>query len=94
MENLIPIACASIVTAGLTILVGASFVATGEASIARQAMQSMSQQPDSAGEISKNLIVSMSLVESSAIYCLVVALILIFSNPFWSAVIEVAKQIK
>ncbi len=84
MENLIIIASVSIFTAGITILAGASSVAIGESSVARQALQSMSQQPDSAGEISKTLFISLSLVESSAIYCLLVSMILIFSNPFWN----------
>ena len=84
MDNLIIIASVSIIMAGITILCGASSVAIGESSVARQALQSMSQQPDSAGEISKTLFISLSLVESSAIYCLLVSMILIFSNPFWN----------
>lgn len=84
MENLIIISSISIVIAGLTMLIGASVVATGEASVARQAIQAISQQPDSAGELSKTLFISLSLIESSAIYCLLVSMILIFSNPFWN----------
>lgn len=87
MENLILVACISIIVSAVTIFIGAGVVATGESSIARQALQSMGQQPDSAGEISKTLIISMSLVESSAIYCLLVSMIIIFANPFWNFLI-------
>ena len=80
MESLTYIATASIVSSSLCI-------ALGEGMVAKQAMQSIAQQPDEAGEISKTLFISMSLIESSAIYCLLVAMILIFSNPFWNYII-------
>ncbi|HAB91659.1 MAG TPA: F0F1 ATP synthase subunit C, partial [Pseudomonas sp.] len=31
------------------------------------------------------LFVSLAMIESTAIYCFVVAMILIFANPFWDA---------
>jgi F-type H+-transporting ATPase subunit c len=67
---------------------GASITALGESSVARQAMQSIAQQPDESGKISTTLFISLSMIESSAIYCLLVAMILIFSNPFWNFFIK------
>ncbi len=83
MENLVTIAITSIISSAVVVGIGTPLVGLGEASIARQAMQSIAQQPDEAGKISTNLFISISMVETSAIYCLLVAMILIFSNPFW-----------
>ena len=51
-----------------------------------QALQSMAQQPDESNSITRTLFVGLAMVESSAIYCFVISLILIFANPFWGAV--------
>ena len=88
MENIAhSIAMISIIAASSTISIGSIVAGVMEGLVAKQAMQSIAQQPDGAGEISKTLFISMSLVESSAIYCLLVAMILIFSNPFWNFII-------
>lgn len=74
---------ASVITAGLTIAIGAIGPALGQGRALAQALQAMAQQPDEADSISRTLFVGMALVESTAIYCFVVAMILIFFNPFW-----------
>lgn len=77
---------ASIVTAGLTIAIGAIGPALGEGRALAQALEAMAQQPDESDAISRTLFVGMALVESTAIYCFVVAMILIFFNPFWDLI--------
>ena len=80
------IGAVSIVTAGLTIAIGSIGPALGEARAAAQALASIAQQPDEANTITRTLFVSLAMIESTAIYCFVVAMILIFANPFWNAV--------
>jgi F0F1-type ATP synthase membrane subunit c/vacuolar-type H+-ATPase subunit K len=46
----------------------------------------IAQQPDEANTITRTLFVAMALIESTAIYALVVSLILLFANPFWAEV--------
>lgn len=75
----------SILTAGLTIAIGSIGPAFGEARAAAQALAAIAQQPDEANTITRTLFVSMAMIESTAIYCFVVAMILIFANPFWDA---------
>ena len=53
----------------------------------QQALSSIAQQPDEAGSISRTLFIGLAMIESIAIYCLVISIILIFANPFWSHVI-------
>lgn len=80
------IALVSILTAGLTVAIGSFGAALGEGRAAAAAMAAIAQQPDAAPTLSRTLFVSLAMVESSGIYCFVVALILIFANPFWNSV--------
>jgi F-type H+-transporting ATPase subunit c len=91
MDAITVIAAVSIVTAGLTIAIGSIGPALGEARTAAQALQAIAQQPDEANTITRTLFVSLAMIESTAIYCFVVAMILLFANPFWTWVIEAAK---
>jgi F-type H+-transporting ATPase subunit c len=76
------IAIVSIATAGLTMALGAVGAALGESRIGTAAMDAMARQPDEASSITRTLFVSLAMVESTAIFCLVIALILLFANPF------------
>jgi F-type H+-transporting ATPase subunit c len=80
------IGMASIIIAGLTIGVGSIGPALGQGRALAQALQAIAQQPDEANTITRTLFVGLAMVESTAIYCFVVSLILIFANSFWSAV--------
>lgn len=86
MDNTGLIAVVSIIMAGLTIAIGSIGPALGEARAVVQALSSIAQQPDEAGTISRTLFVGLALIESVAIYCFVVSMILIFANPFWNLV--------
>jgi F-type H+-transporting ATPase subunit c len=92
MDSLTIIASISIFSAAMAISVGSLGSSFGEANIAIKAVQSIAQQPDEAPTITKVLFMSMAMVESSIIYCLVVAMILIFANPFWTALLERVAQ--
>ncbi|MBE9167151.1 F0F1 ATP synthase subunit C [Pleurocapsales cyanobacterium LEGE 06147] len=84
MDNLGLVAIVSITIAGLTIAIGAVGPAIGEGIALANAMRALAQQPDKANTITRTLFVGMALVESTAIYCFVVSMILIFANPFWN----------
>lgn len=88
METIDLIAGVSIAISGLTIAIGSIGPALGEARALAQALDSIAQQPDMANTVTRTLFVGMAMVESTAIYCLVVSLILIFANPFWTFVIQ------
>jgi len=84
MDNLSLVAIASIITSGLCIGIGAIGPALGEGRALAQALSSIAQQPDETSTITRTLFVGMAMVESTAIYCFVVTMILIFANPFWN----------
>ena len=54
------------------------------------AMTSLAQQPDASATITRTLFVGLAMIESTAIYCFVVSMILIFANPFWNHFITLA----
>jgi len=87
MDSSTYIAIVSIITAGLTIAIGSIGPAFGEARAVAAAMTSLAQQPDASATITRTLFVGLAMVESVAIYCFVVSMILIFANPFWNHVI-------
>ncbi|MCZ0813066.1 MAG: F0F1 ATP synthase subunit C [Pseudomonadota bacterium] len=76
------IAMISIITAGLTIAIGSIGPALAEGRAAAQALQALAQQPDASNTITRTLFVSLAMIESTAIYCFVVSMILLFANPF------------
>lgn len=88
MDTLGLIGAASIITAGITIAIGSIGPALGEGRAVAQALQSLAQQPDEANTITRTLFVGLAMVESTAIYCFVVTMILLFANPFWNYFIE------
>ncbi len=88
MEGLALIAVVSIATAGLTIAIGSVGPALGQGRAVSQALSSIAQQPDEANTITRTLFVGLAMIESTAIYCFVVTMILIFANPFWGFFLE------
>ncbi|MGB5396692.1 MAG: F0F1 ATP synthase subunit C, partial [Gammaproteobacteria bacterium] len=90
MDSSTYIAIVSIVTAGLTIAIGSIGPPFGEARAVAAALTSLAQQPDASATITRTLFVGLAMVESVAIYCFVVSMILIFANPFWNHLIAQA----
>lgn len=90
MESLSLIGMVSIITAGLTMAIGSVGPAFGEARAVAQALSAIAQQPDESATITRTLFVGLAMIESTAIYCFVLAMILIFANPFWNHFVQAA----
>lgn len=88
MDNIGLIGMVSIVMAGLTVGIGSIGPALAEGRGLAEALKAIAQQPDEANTITRTLFVGIALIESVAIYCLVIALLLIFFNPFWNYVMQ------
>ena len=74
----------SVVVSGLTMAIGSIGPALAEGRAVTGALSAIAQQPDEANTITRTLFVGLAMIESTAIYCFVVAMILIFANPFWA----------
>ncbi|EDL61109.1 F0F1 ATP synthase subunit C [Gimesia maris] len=92
MDSNTVIAAVSIFTAGITIAIGSIGPALGEGRALAQALSAIAQQPDEASTITRTLFVGLAMVESTAIYCFVISMILIFANPFWNHFMQAATR--
>ncbi len=72
----------SILGAVVAVAFGAIGPALGEGRAVAAAMDALARQPEAAGIISRTLFVGLAMIETMAIYCLVVALLVLFANPF------------
>lgn len=80
-----PIALAAIMlAAGLGIGLAALGTGIGQGHAIRGATEGVSRNPGASGKILTTMLVGLAMVESLAIYALVVSLILLFANPFKS----------
>lgn len=72
----------SILAAVLAVCFGAIGPAFAEGRAISSAMDAIARQPEAGGTISRTLFVGLAMIEAIAIYCLVIALVLLFANPF------------
>jgi F-type H+-transporting ATPase subunit c len=87
MDSMTIIAVTSMVIAGFTTGFGTIGPALAEGKAVATALTALAQQPDASATITRTLFVGLAMIESTAIYCFVVTMILIFANPFWSYII-------
>jgi F-type H+-transporting ATPase subunit c len=72
----------SIAAAALAVSFGAIGPALAEGRAVAAAMDAIARQPEAAGTLSRTLFVGLAMIETMAIYCLVIALLLLFANPY------------
>jgi F-type H+-transporting ATPase subunit c len=72
----------SIISAAVSVAFGALGPALAEGRAVAAAMDAIARQPEAANTISRTLFVGLAMIETTAIYCLVIALLLLFANPF------------
>lgn len=81
MENAIVIA-ASVLAAGL-IGAGASVGAgVGNGLVTSKAIECIARQPEEASTFQVNMFISVGLIEAMPIIAIVIAIVLVFANPF------------
>ncbi len=73
---------AAMLGAGLAMGVGAVGAALGIGSIGNAACNAVGRNPGVQGKIMMTMLVGMAMAESIAIYCLVIALVLLYANPY------------
>jgi F-type H+-transporting ATPase subunit c len=72
----------SIIGAVVAVVVGSISPAFAEGRAVTAAMEGIARQPEAADSMSRTLFVGLAMIETMAIYCLLVALLLLFANPF------------
>ena len=79
-DNLIQVV--SIIAAAVAVGFGAIGPALAEGRAVAAAMDAIARQPEAAGILSRTLFVGLAMIETMAIYTLVIALLVLFANPF------------
>ena len=92
MDSTTVIGMVSIIMSGLTIALGSVGPAFAQGRAVTEALSAIARQPDESNTITRTLFVGMALIESFAIYCFLVSMILIFFNPFWNQLIQAAGE--
>lgn len=54
----------------------------GQGNVASKAIESIARQPEARGSITSTMFIGLAMAESSGIYGLVIAILLLFANPF------------
>ena len=71
----------STVAAALAIALGVMFPAIAMGKAIVQAMEALARQPEAEKSITRTLFIGLAMIESLAIYVLVIVLIILFRNP-------------
>ena len=82
----------TVVAAALAIGVGVLLPALGQTHAAMRAVQAIARQPEEAPIISRNLYIGLAMIESQALYVLIVALILLFADPLAAHLTDAAAR--
>jgi len=62
-------------------MIGAAFSGLGQGQATGKAVEAVGRQPEAKGDIQQVMILGLAMTETSGIYGLIVALILLFLNP-------------
>lgn len=79
-QGLAIIIAAAQIGAAIALFNGA-FTTFGQARVAAQAIESMARQPEAADDIRSTMFIGLALSETSGIYGLLIAIIMLFANP-------------
>ncbi len=85
MEKAIVLACSAL-GAGLAMGIGAIGPAIGEGFAVGKTLEGIARQPEAQGDLTRTMILGCAVTESTGIYSLVVALVLLFANPLVSMI--------
>lgn len=71
----------STIVSAIGIVLGTMLPALAMGRAISQALEALARQPEAERSISRTLFIGLAMIESLAIYCLVVVLIILFRNP-------------
>ena len=91
MSDLTWFSTLSTVAAALAIAIGAMLPALAMGRAIAQALEALARQPEAERAITRTLFIGLAMIESLAIYVLVVVLIILFRNPLLEYLLELPK---
>lgn len=88
MTELSWIVLASTIASLIAIAIGVMFPALAMGKAISSALDALSRQPEAERSIMRTLFIGLAMIESLAIYCLVIVLIVLFRNPLLEYILE------
>jgi F-type H+-transporting ATPase subunit c len=84
---------ACVLAAGIGMGLGAVGPGIGGGMVVGSALEGMSRNPGASGKLLTTMFVGFALIESLAIYALVVVLIILYANPYKETALKVLEQV-
>jgi F-type H+-transporting ATPase subunit c len=88
MTDMTWVVLGSTVAAAIAISLGVMLPAIAMGRAISQALESLARQPEAERSIMRTLFIGLAMIESLAIYCLVIVLIILFRNPLLEYLIK------
>jgi F-type H+-transporting ATPase subunit c len=82
-----------VIAAGIGMGLGAIGTGIGQGFAVKGAVEGISRNPSASGKILTSMMIGLAMIESLAIYALVVALIILFANPFKDIVLKSLEHV-
>ena len=80
------------IAAGFGMAIGSFGTGLGQGLAIKSAVEGVARNPGASGKILTTMMIGLAMIESLAIYVFVVAMIILFANPFTEQVIELATH--
>lgn len=87
MDSLAFIIAAAQIAAAIALLNGV-LTTIGQGNIASKAIENIARQPEAASDIRSTMFIGLAMAETSGIYGLLIAIILLFANPLVTIYLE------
>jgi F-type H+-transporting ATPase subunit c len=77
-----------VMAAGIGMGLGSFGTGIGQGLAIQKAVEGVARNPGASGKIMTIMLIGLAMIESLAIYVFVVAMIILFANPFTATVVE------
>jgi F-type H+-transporting ATPase subunit c len=81
MEHLASVMVGAQIAAAIALLNGI-FTTIGQGNVALNAIQAIARQPESKGNVQGAMFIGLAMAETSGIYGLLIAFLMMYANPF------------
>ena len=80
------------IAAGFGMAIGSFGTGLGQGLAIKSAVEGVARNPGASGKILTTMMIGLAMIESLAIYVFVVAMIILFANPFTEKVLELVGK--
>jgi F-type H+-transporting ATPase subunit c len=82
----------SAVAAGFSIAISSIGCGLAQGISIKSSVEGVARNPEASGKITVTMMIGLAMIESLAIYVFVVAMIILFANPFTATVVEMLNK--